>query len=276
MFPSNDVYFNKSIIKPKTEIKQEEYEKNQRITRMVIDSRIRDKTLFPNPNSYEIKLDDDINDVVSCKLICMDVPFSTYLINNIHRNINLKIGSTKYVATLTIGDYTKTALATEIQNSMNSAVGSAVFTVTYNTLLDNYRFQGISSFTLDFTNTPGMASLLGFNTISYDSSSNIIISPYRMNMDYNSYIIMDIDQFDTIKSIDRDLNKSFAILPKQYNNLNISDKYKITKYFNPIIPKLMKIRVNMYDKYGNPYDFAGLDHRFELSLTSFKQGRKYT
>ena len=276
MFPSGDVYFNKSIIKPKTEIKQEEYEKNQRITRMVIDSRIRDKSLFPNPNSYEIKLDDDINDVVSCKLICMDVPFSTYLINNIHRNINLKIGSTKYVATLTIGDYTKTALATEIQNSMNTVVGSAVFTITYNTLLDNYTFQSTGSFTLDFTNTPGMASLLGFDNISYDSTSNIIRSPYRMNMDYNSYIIMDIDQFDTIKSIDRDLNKSFAILPKQYNTLNISDKYKITKYFNPIIPKIMKIRVNMYDKYGNPYDFAGLDHRFELSLTSFKQGRKYS
>jgi len=276
MFPSTDVYYQKSIIKPKSEIRQDEYEKNQRITRMVIDSRIRDKTLFPNPNSYEIKLDDDINDVISCKLVCMDVPFSTYLINNIHRNINFKIGSTMYVSSLNIGDYSKTGLATEIQNRMNATVGSAVFTITYNTLLDNYTFQNSGAFTLDFTNTPGMASLLGFDTKSYDSVGNVINSIFRMNLEYNSYIIMDIDQFDTIKSIDRDLNKSFAIIPKQYSTLNISDKYKITKYFNPIIPKLMKIRVNMYDKYGNLYDFAGLDHRFELLLTSFKQGRKYS
>ena len=86
---------------------------------------------------------------------------------------------------------------------------------------------------------------------------------------------MSIEQFDLLKSIDRDLNKSFAMIPKMYQNLSIADSAKYKKNFSPPIPKLAKLRIKFFDRFGNPYDFQNVDHRFELLITSAKQRRKY-
>jgi hypothetical protein len=273
-------FYKKAVIKFPEDYVDEE----TKYTRVVVDSRVRNKTLFPNPNSYEIPFEDDINDVKTAKLVYMDIPMSLYLINANFNTIYFNINSNSYIATIPNGNYSPTELATEIQVQMRTVATSlsiaTTFTVTYNTRLDNFTFESDRlAFSLLFAGKPkNLASLLGFSDskAEYTSDTNReITSEFRKNFNYNNYIIMDIEQFDMLKSIDRDLNKSFAMIPEKCTNLNIIGELNIVKHFSPSIPRLTKLRIRLYDRFGNPYDCQNMDHRFEIVFTSFKQKRKY-
>ena len=126
-----------------------------------------------------------------------------------------------------------------------------------------------------------LAYLLGFRenkdytSVSIGGGQYELEAEFKCNFDYNNFVIMDIDQFDILKSIDSELNRTFAIIPKVYNIQNVIDSPQYIKRFSPPIGKLNKIRIRIYDRFGNDYDFQNQDHRFELLLTSFKQQRKY-
>jgi len=273
-------FYKKAVIKFPEDYVDEE----TKYTRVVVDSRVRDKTLFPNPNYYDVPFEDDINDVKTAKLIYIDIPMSLYLINANFNTIYFNINSNSYMATIPNGNYTATELATIITSQMNATVSAAsvatTFTVSYIPRLDNFTFESDRlAFSLLFAGKPrNLAILLGFSDMKtqYTSDTNReISSEFRKNFNYNNYIIMDIEQFDMLKSIDRDLNKSFAMIPNSSTNLNIIDELNIIKHFSPSIPRLNKLRVRLYDRFGNPYDCQNMDHRFEIVFTSFKQKRKY-
>ncbi len=273
----DDAYEKYSVIKPPADF----FGDNKRITRVVVDSRVRDVNLYPNPNEYDIPFEDDINDVVSAQLIYIDMPFPNYLINKYFNKLIVSMGGVDFTLTLTEGDYTDAQLLAEIQLQLDNALGAGTITASHSDKTDKYTFTSASEFTFKFINqTNTLAMLLGFNRIKnytsvWNGSAFALVGEFKRNLNYNNYIIMDIEQFDILKSIDRDLNRSFAMIPRIYDSLNLGDSPQYIKYFSPPIPKLTKLRVRLYDRYGNPYDFQNQDHRFEIELTSFKQRRKY-
>ncbi len=274
----DNAYEKYSVIKPPAEF----FGDNKRITRIVVDSRIRDQNLFPTPNEYDIPFDDDINDVVSAQLVYIDMPFPNYLINKFFNQLTISVGGIDTTITLDEGEYTDAQLLAEFQSKIDSALGTNFIIISHTNRTDKYTFTSASQFTLKFANkTNTLALLLGFSRIKdYTStwdgvSAFTLTGDFRRNLNFNNYIIMDIEQFDILKSIDRDLNKSFAMIPRNYDTLNLADNPQYIKYFSPPIPKLTKLRVRLYDRFGNPYNFHNQDHRFEIELTSFKQRRKY-
>lgn len=264
-----------AIIKPPGSF--EFVDNDKKYTRLVVDSTFRDQTQYPNPNDYYFVFDDDINDVASARLISIDLPFSTYTINMYFNTLWVKIGAGNEVAVaLDQGNYNASALATMIQTKLNNASLGVTFTITYNSTLDKFTFAGTGAFALNFAGkTNGLHYLLGFKPINYTSAANQITAPYRCNLNYNNYIVMCIDSFDNNKSNNKPLNKSFAVITPNYSGLSLGDEPNITKNFNPPLARLAKIHITFFDKYGNPYDFQNMDHRFELLFHSFKQRRKY-
>lgn len=280
MEPTDDDYVNHAIIRPPDNLPN--LDTNKRVTRFVVDSRSRDIKLFPSPAQYEVIFDDDIDDVLSAKLVCADVPFSTYLINKYFNTLYMSMNGNSYKVVLDEGDYTPQQLATLIENAINNMVTSGDFTVSYESSTDNFRFKAKYGFSIDFSAKNSLCYILGFSTKEYTSTAegvapytNILNAEYRRNFNYCNYIVMSLEQFDTNKSVYNLLAKSFAIIPKKYTDLNISDKSQIIKTFSPSIPRLNKLRVKFYDPYGNLYDFQNHDHRYELVFTSFKQKRRY-
>lgn len=274
-------YINNAVIPPPNS--SADYENYTKYTRVIIDSKDRDKSLFPQPNAYEIKLDDDIDDVINVQLLNISVQMSMYMINQYFNTFTLQINGIKYDIILDTGNYTESELATEIANKCN-VVAPGNFACAYNTKLDNFIIKSKDPFTLHFeTQENSLCHLLGFDTKSYASSldasdatyTNVVKAPYRKNFAYNDYIIMCIDQFDINKSNTTDLNRSFAIIPSMYKNMNISDDPQIKKYFSPPLPRLAKLKIKFLDRFGNLYDFNNIDHHFELLFESFKQKRKY-
>jgi hypothetical protein len=271
--------YNKRAIIPPPETPVE----NTKYTRIVIDSKDRIKSLYPYPNSYEIKLDNEVQDVISAKLISADIPLSMYMINQYFDRLTIIVNATTYNIQLEHGDYNAVDLATMMTNKLNEQF-SSTFYVTYNNAKDNFTFAASISFSLVFGNgSNSLDALLGFGKQTYTSSAtgsspynNIVRSVYRKNFHFNNCLIMYIDQFDNYKSPSVKMDRSFAIVPSIYNNLNISDYAELVKTFSPPIPRLDRLIISFLDRYGNPYDFQNVEHRFELLLTSHKQARRYT
>jgi len=243
--------------------------------RLIIDSRVRNLSVFPYQNKYDIEFDDNLDEVISCKMIYCDIPMPMYLVNSYFNKLVITINSIDYTVQLVNGNYNETNLATEIQTQLN-ALHIATFTVTYVALTDNFSFTCSTAFSMKFTGYPNpLNQLLGFGLKNYDSLVNTIQSEFRKNFEYNNYLIMDIEQFDVLKSTDKDLNKAFALIPTHYQKLNICDTFSYTKYFSPPLGKLARIKIRFYDKFGNLYDFQNMDHHFELLFESHKHKKKY-
>lgn len=268
-------------------------ENDKKFTRVAVDSYYRNQVEYPDPNNYYFDFEDDINDVASAKLISMEVPLSTYTINKYFNKLvvgqktdeavavtidkdGVYHNMTEITVTLNEGNYDVNTLADMIETQLNHAGLRGTFTVTYNSILDKYTFSSNKDFWLFFTKTNSLHPLLGFKKQVYASNvSHIIVAPYRCNLDFNNYIVMCIDQFDNNKSNLKPLHRSFAIIGKNYGNLNIADEPNIMKSFNPPLARLARIHITFFDKYGNPYDFQNMDHRFEILFQSYKQRRKY-
>lgn len=254
----------------------QDVESNLLYTRIIVDSKERDTNQYPNPNSYYINLDDDIDDVIEVKLISADVQLNNYLINENNKTLKVTYNGILTTVNLDLGDYTGATLASMIQSNLNSQITS-VFIITYNAAKDNFSFVSDSIFSLDFTGTKtSLSQILGFSNKVYTSDiTNTIKSEYKKNFNIDKTSILYIDQFDLNKGISNIMNKSFALIRDNYSSLNISEDAKIVKRFNPILKRLARLHIQFYDRYGNPYDFQNAEHILELLFISYKQKTQY-
>lgn len=253
---------------------------NHKYTRVVVDSRIRNKTLFPNPNDYEVPFDDDVYDVIKAQLIYIDIPFTSYMINSNFNQLFVSSNGSDFIVTMPTGDYTKADFVTGFQTALNNTLNFEIG-VSLDPLTDSLIFISEQEFTFKFANkAKTLAMLMGFKQEDYDSLPgspyNQLRAPFRLNFDYNNYIIMDIDQFDLLRSSDSELNKTFAVIPKNHSVFTPqNDSQSYIKYFQSPIPRMNKLRIRLYDRFGNAFDCQNQDHRFEMLITSFKQKGKY-
>jgi len=268
-----EVWYNNAVIKPP----EFEYEEN-RYPRHVVDSKDRDVSVHPTPSAYNIPLQDDIEDIVIAELISCDVPFSGYLVNSYHNSFSFKFPSSSiYEVTLDDGDYSASELATEIQSKMNSV--SSGFSVSYISKIGKLVFSHTTSdFTISFAskNAQSFAHVLGFSPQkTYTSTSRSLKTANKVNLEYYKYMVMYIDQFTSNKGSNDTVNNSFAVLYESQSTNNIRNDSNVLKKFTPPLARLQRLNISFYDRDGNPYDFNGVDHSFELLFTSFKQKRKY-
>jgi hypothetical protein len=81
---------NSSIIRPPTNEDRTKFNKNcstKNTTFLLIDSRDRDLSLYPNNNEFTIKLDEPIRDVCEIELISANMPINSYNINDNNNRI---------------------------------------------------------------------------------------------------------------------------------------------------------------------------------------------
>lgn len=252
---------NSELIKPPFE-QPKNKEISLKFTKVVIDSRDRDISLYPTPSKYTIKLDTEIEEVICGEITCLDVPLSGYIVNNYNNKI--LFSNDEYL--LEIGNYDQESLAHMLSNVLPCRV-------TYDKILDKLHFESDSQGTISFGSC-ATARLLGFNP---GSTHNLpTSSTNRINLNVNNYIIMNIESFSINMSSNNVIDRTTALLAPNVSMLTFySINNLIKKYFNPIIPKLDKIRVSFTDYYGNPYDFQNHDHRIEILFESRKQLGRY-
>lgn len=300
--PQTFDFVNSTIIKPPTHDQKNAI----KFTRLVIDSRDRNNDQHPTPSDYVIELLESIPDVMSAKLVHLDVPFSNYIINKTNNRIDIEIDGIRYTGHVEEGDWTEDKLGMKVCECLLATTGIE-FYYEYNVYKKKLTFWSNIVFTFVFKAdqvyvyddsskmVPYMrdtiGQILGFGIKMYSSTSALhqpttdtisptvwaysLTSEFRVNMNLTNYIILSIDQFSVNTGIATNINRSFALISKttQDDNMNISEP--IQKFFNPPIAKLTRIRLRFTDYYGNLYDFQNVEHRIEMQLESLKNCRKY-
>lgn len=278
-------YYDNAIIREPTHTKARAY-------RMIVDSRERNRTLFPNPNDYEINVIEDIQNVMSIQLLHADFPFDFYLIHNNNNHLILAYNNQVYHVWIDIGNYTPTELATELTNALNAVTSTSDFLVEYNTRKDNFVFRSTNPFGLIFRGKEIKQSsynqnvdtlypektvgpLLGFGITNYisinlpsipDAYKNVVQSEFKKNFSLQDCIIVRVEQLELNKSTANSLNDCFALITKKSQDCFESKKDYISKTFHPALKKLTKLKFTFVDFDGNPIDFQNQDHRFELRI----------
>jgi hypothetical protein len=256
--------------------------------RLVVDSRDRNRDLYPTPSEYEVRFDEDIEDVVVAELVRTHVPLSALLVDSTSNVLTVVVGgATRIDVVVPPGDYTPVGLANALEAALNAGAlpGSVV---TYSAQLDSYKiecasqpvfavdasaprrgFDGVT--TLDYPQN-SIAQTLGFPMGFHSSTvSGELVAPCRRNFDLNRYAVLFIDGFNVVRAMNSVTNNSFAVLgPGQ--DLG-ADEDRPLKRFEPPVPKLARLRIMWKDYRGNRYDFQNQDHRLELVLTVLKHGQ---
>jgi hypothetical protein len=279
----NNVYYTHALIKGRSK-------PENRTFRLVVDSRDRCKTLFPNPSTYDINLIDDIPHVTSIQLRAFEFPFTSYLVNANNNTLHFSIGGKDLVAVVEFGDYVDgEEMAAAIQASMNEAVANDIFTVQYIPRTDNFEFSSTRSFSLSFcgervlhpfnnnydTAYPlhSIGRVLGFGAKNYESTSrttsspykNVIKSEFRKNFGGVDTLVVTIEAFGLNRSTANSVNDSFFVVSKNIPFGTCDDTFNAVT-FTPALPRLTKLRVRITDYDGKLYDFQNHDHRMEFVL----------
>jgi hypothetical protein len=278
---SNNVYYTHALIKGRSK-------PHTKIFRLVIDSRDRCKTLFPNPNNYEINLNDDIPQVTNIQLRAYEFPFPSFLINSTNNRLHFNIGGKDLVATIELGDYEAgSELAAAVEKAMNDAVSNDIFTVQHVARTDNFEFSSTRSFSLifagervlhTFNNNYDIAyplhsigRVLGFGTKVYESTTrttsspykNVVRAEYRKNFETANTLVVNIDAFSLNKSTANSVNDSFFIVSKNTPYGTCDDTFNAIT-FQPALARLTKVKVRIAEYGGSLYDFQNQDHRMEF------------
>lgn len=265
---------------------------------VVVDSKFRDKTRYPDPSDYTINFDEHYKYVTEVEMISYCIPrWPMYQISS--RESNNKILLTVNTATgisgdsnninksleitLDDGEYSLKELADEIVDKLNQNSGLNL-TTEYDddknsiTILDT----NVTSFRID------KAEL--FN-IDIDSAENIskarpILRRRQTFYPLNKcpYVMLKINPLRRYDSIDGNaaIRDSFALIPlgNDFKELLTTHNYGNVKYFNPPLPKLSQFKIkfmnpntNQLWNIGKP---AHREHVMVFVITTLNQSGIYT
>lgn len=261
---------------------------NFKLTRVVVDSRDRDVTAYPDPASYTVPLEDPIEDVDSIELLNIWLPAAAAPASRVNARNNVfavSVGNlTDVEVSLTPGAYTDAALANHVASSFNAALSPYVFAVTA---------SADSVFTITCATTQfyvdakyRSAQLLGLRFGR--QASSYAGGQYRLQgagpsvTFRDNYAVMDLNACNVLSSFNNVVNRTFAIVPildgsnnGRYNLADTDCNTPIKKTFTPPIARYSKVIVSFRDSEGELFNFQNQDHWFELMIRSHKQ-RKYS
>jgi hypothetical protein len=255
------------------------------IYEVIVDSKDRNYTNYPNPNYYIVDLDQTYKDVVSIELISSIVPKSQYIINSNNNTIYFNEGGSDLTATITEGNYTISTLLAALKSSMDT-VGGLTYTLTNDTLTNKITISATGTFSLlfdggeenylDGTRTVykenSIGPIIGFPRSDLSGASTYT-APNQYNLNGENYVLLEIKDLENLNSsiAKNTINKNFCKINLDVdNNSNkfFTNKvdYICKKYFKEVLPKLSQFNIKFYNYNGSLYDFNGLEHSLHFRI----------
>ena len=261
---------------------------------LLIDSRDRNQTQYPNPNNYQIDLTEEYKDIKSVSLISSNVPKSQYLINSSNNILNFIDSNTnEYEIQIPIGNYTINELTTQIQTSMNATASSDVYTVSSDSKTNKITISTVGNFQLLFNGgienyndttrniykENSIGKIIGFSMIDL-SGSNTYTSQNQYNLNGPTYILLHINELNNLDGIKNSIKNAFAKIPldtnqNEYKFFKESNDYEVITEFSPPLARLAQLNIRFLNYDNTEYDFGGLEHTFLLKIRRLNQSQGY-
>jgi hypothetical protein len=206
---------------------------------------------------------------VDIGLINVQIPVSFYSINYTNNKLSYTLGSSKTII-LEDGNYNANTLFSEMISKF--LLNGDVFTIKINKINGCLTFSSNTDFTFNYTNST-IFKTLGFrNNIDYTSSSNILISPFPLNLAIinqlsivsdnlgtNGYSSNKIENIISNVSVDK---PSFGILT--FESPNMIRRILKSKTIN-------SVDIRILDQDGNLIDFNNQDWSLTLSINILRK-----
>lgn len=101
-------------------------------------------------------------------------------------------------------------------------------------------------------------------------------APYARNLAPDCYMVLKIEQCETLQSMNNTINRGFMILPTQPNRFQDTDPIVPQKRFNPTRGRLEQLQLSFHNTDGSLYDFMGQNHLLVFRLVRYKQNVNYS
>ena len=271
---------------------------------LVVNSNLRDTTLYPSGNSYTMHLTNPIHDVTRVELIQASVP---NVIQNLPDGTNA-ISLDGSTFSLPNGFYSANGLAAEVQNAIEPVTNVSV---TYLSNEGKYLFSRPTTdpngnFTLTLSST--LATLMGFTSTSAGTSAPVandtppttfalyanndryqnttfLKSDQLVNLTADNYIYLDVAELNTsrMQQAQKIETNSFSTSASQNNfgpivldvssgaikHFSETSDYIYAVDYYPPISQLSRVTVRWRKTNGTPINFQGLnENSFMLKVTS--------
>jgi hypothetical protein len=147
-----------------------------------------------------------LTNVAAIKILEVQIPFSYYVFNSQNNTFVLIDNSGTYTITIPVGNYSATAMATQLGTLLSAASGNT-YTVTYNSLTNTLTYSvpsaSTTTFSLTFGSAPNNGSLnpriwLGMSagvTASTTSGSNQVINSTSVLISGPNYLYVNSVNF---------------------------------------------------------------------------------
>lgn len=285
------------IIRPSPLVKDEQYIFHT----LVIDSRDRDMSKYPNSNDYVIDLATTFRDIVSLELLNLVVAKGEETINKNNNTFTFaetqqQLDDKQYITvTIPSGQYDETSLLSALAQEMTAASTNGTnYALTPDSRTGRLSLNGtggsgdafgiVSGDNIQYT--PGNISrMLGFPPgISSGTVSNGQISlsgDNPVNLNGEDYIVMVIDDISNNHGSNGSLQGSFAhivladINYGQYKHLRGVDWGRCLVRFNPMRPTIFKFHIRFKRGDGRLYDFGGFENSMVFELKCKFKSRDY-
>jgi hypothetical protein len=271
---------------------------------LVVNSNLRDTTLYPSGNSYTMHLTNPIHDITRVELIQASVP---NVIQNLPDGTNV-ISLDGSTFSLPNGFYSANGLAAEVQNAIEPVTNVSV---TYLSNEGKYLFSRPTTdpngnFTLTLSST--LATLMGFTSTSAGTSAPVandtppttfalyanndryqnttfLKSDQLVNLTADNYIYLDVAELNTsrMQQAQKIETNSFSTSASQNNfgpivldvssgaikHFSETSDYIYAVDYYPPISQLSRVTVRWRKTNGTPINFQGLnENSFMLKVTS--------
>lgn len=144
----------------------------------VVDSKDRDKEVYPSPNEYAIKFSSPFKNVYSLEILDASIPRTHYTIEDTNNKLYYNIDGGDYkLITIDIGNYSHLSMIEELNNKFESNISVSNLSSPADKR-NQYIFSSTKPFSFDIKNST-IGDILGFeeynnvvNDLSYTKGSN--------------------------------------------------------------------------------------------------------
>ena len=271
---------------------------------LVVNSNLRDTTLYPSGNSYTMHLTNPVHDVTRVELVQASVP---NVIQNLPDGTNV-ISLDGSTFSLPNGFYSANGLAAEVQNAIEPVTNVSVTYLSNEGkyLLSRPTTDPNGNFTLTLSST--LATLMGFTSTSAGTSASVtnqtppttfnlyanndryqnttfLKSDQLVNLTADNYVFLDVAELNTsrMQQAQKIETNSFSTSASQNNfgpivldvssgaikHFSETSDYIYAVDYYPPISQLSRVTVRWRKTDGTPINFQGLnENSFMLKVTS--------
>jgi hypothetical protein len=231
-----------------------------------IDSKFRDKEIYPSPTDFKYKLDFPIKNVIEISLTSIRIPNTSYKISSAKGNNVIRINNS--ILQIDDGNYTLVELIGLI-NYHSSLTQPYVITMAVEENANKTIISSELTFSVFFpklTDYPSLGEILGFNNTEY-TDLNFYRSERVVNFIDNFYYLLKLNDYGKVYNINiKYFAKILARVTKDFVDYESNFEF-VTKtmiFEQPIDIEVFKIE--LYDYLNNLIDLNGLEIDLTLEI----------